>query len=284
VIFCGETWQAQSATRKERHMSEATRTPRNPMTLKPIVLELPGMHEVTVRTDIDAGGPTLDVYAPPDSAAPRPAVVFVSGYPDPGFERMLGCKLKDMASYVSWARLVAASGLVAVTYANRQPDDIALVMRHLREHGPALGIDPAKMAVWAASGNVPTAMSRLLRDAEVPVACAVLAYGYTLDLDGATHVADAAKLYHFAMPAAGRSLDDLRADTPLLLVRAGRDEMAGLNASLDRFAAAALARNLPIIVTNHATAPHAFDVVDESETSREMIRQMLGFLRVHLAR
>ncbi|MDI1449056.1 alpha/beta hydrolase [Polyangium sp. 6x1] len=261
-------------------MSEAT---RNPMTLKPVVLELPGMHEVTVRTDIDAGGPTLDVYAPPGDGRPRPAVVFVSGYPDPGFEMMLGCKLKDMASYVSWARLVAASGMVAVTYANRTPADVALVMRHLHAHGATLGIDPDRIGVWASSGNVPNALSLLLRDAEVRVACAVLAYGHTLDLDGATHVADAAKQYYFATPAAGKSVDDLRADVPLFLARAGRDETPGLNATLDRFAAAALARNLPITLTNHPTAPHAFDIVEDSEISRESIRQMLGFLRFHLA-
>jgi acetyl esterase/lipase len=264
-------------------MSEPTRAPRNPMTLKPVVLELPGMHEVSVRTDIDAGGPTLDVYSPPDSSGPRPAVVFVSGYPDPGFEMMLGCKLKDMASYVSWARLVAASGMVAVTYANRQPEDVALVMRHLRANAGTLGIDPDRIAVCAFSGNAPTALSLLLRDAEVPVACAVLGYGYTLDLEGATHVADAAKRFYFATPAAGKSIDDLRADVPLFLVRAGRDD-AGLNTALDRFVGAALSRNWPITVTNYATAPHAFDIVDDSEPSRELMRQMLGFLRFHLAR
>lgn len=263
-------------------MNEPTRAPRNPMTLKPVVLELPGMHEVTVRTDVDADGPTLDVYTPPGGGGLRPAVVFVSGYPDPGFEMMLGCKLKDMASYVSWARLVAASGMVAVTYANRQPEDVALVMRHLRAHGAALGIDPERIGVWASSGNVPNALSLLLRDAEVRVACAVLGYGHTLDLDGATHVADAAKQYHFATPAAGKSIDDLRADVPLFLARAGRDD-PGLNTSLDRFVAAALTRNLPITLTNAPTAPHAFDIVDDSDTSRELIRQMLGFLRFHLA-
>ncbi|HVK68753.1 MAG TPA: hypothetical protein VM694_30050 [Polyangium sp.] len=188
-----------------------------------------------------------------------------------------------MASYVSWARLVAASGMIAVTYANREPADVALVMRHLRAHGATLGIDPDRIAVWASSGNVPNALSLLLRGAEVRVACAVLAYGYTLDLDGATHVADAAKQHYFATPAAGQSIEDFRADAPLFLVRAGRDEMAGLNDSLDRFAAAALARNLPITLTNLPTAPHAFDIVEDKEDSREIIRQMLGFFRFHLA-
>jgi hypothetical protein len=68
----------------------------------------------------------------------------------------------------------------------------------------------------------------------------------------------------------------------MFLARAGRDETAGLNAALDRFAAAALARNLPISLINHAEGPHAFDLLDDSGTTREVIRCILGFLAFHL--
>jgi hypothetical protein len=33
---------------------------------------------------------------------------------------------------------------------------------------------------------------------------------------------------------------------------------------------------------NHAEAPHAFDIAHDSETSREVIRRVLDFLRLHL--
>jgi hypothetical protein len=58
--------------------------------------------------------------------------------------------------------------------------------------------------------------------------------------------------------------------------------MPHLNETLDRFVAAALACNLPVTVANHASAPHAFDVMDDSEISREIIRQILAFMRFHL--
>jgi hypothetical protein len=58
--------------------------------------------------------------------------------------------------------------------------------------------------------------------------------------------------------------------------------MPRLNESIDGFMAAALARNLPVTFVNHAAAPHAFDLLDDSETSREMIRRILAFLRFHL--
>ena len=65
-------------------------------------------------------------------------------------------------------------------------------------------------------------------------------------------------------------------------MRAGRDEFPHLNETIDRFVIKALARNLPVTLVNHAEAPHAFDLLQDSETSREVIRQILAFLRFHL--
>jgi len=92
-------------------------------------------------------------------------------------------------------------------------------------------------------------------------------------------VADAARTWKFVNATAGKSVADLRADVPLLVVRAGGDQFAGLNHALDRFVAGALARDLPLTVVNHAGAPHAFDLFDPSEASRLVIQQILWFLR-----
>lgn len=58
--------------------------------------------------------------------------------------------------------------------------------------------------------------------------------------------------------------------------------MPGLNEALDRFVVGALSKNLPISLVNHAAGSHAFDLMDDSDTSREIIRQTLSFLRFHL--
>ncbi len=81
---------------------------------------------------------------------------------------------------------------------------------------------------------------------------------------------------------ARKSVDDLPPALPLFIARAGRDEISHLNESLDRFVAKALARNLPITFVNHAEGPHAFGVADDSESSRDIIRLILAFLRRHL--
>jgi hypothetical protein len=260
------------------------------MVKKTAVYQMPGMEAVTVRKDVvyrTAGTDDLllDLYTPPDRAAGArtPAVVLVGGYPGGGFEKMFGCRFKDMGSSVSWARLIAASGLAAVTYTNREPAaDLDAVLRHVRENAASLGIDEARLGVWASSGNVPLALSLLLREAPQPVRCAALLYGFLLDLDGATGTADASRQFGFANPCAGKTLDDVARDIPLFLGRAGQDQFAGLNDSIDRFAAGALSRNLPVTVVNHPEGPHAFDLFLDSEMSREVIRQTLAFLRFHL--
>jgi acetyl esterase/lipase len=130
---------------------------------------------------------------------------------------------------------------------------------------------------------VPLALSLLMNDAPGEVACAVLLYGYTLDLDGATAIADTARAFGFVNPCAAKGVDALRADVPLFVARAGRDEMPGLNDAMDRFVRTAIAANQPLTFVNHPSGPHAFDLFDDSAASRGVIRQALSYLRAHLA-
>jgi hypothetical protein len=265
-------------------------TQQDHISKKRVVYTMPGVEAVTVRRDeeyrvTDAGALTMDLYYPPDSksGARTPAVIFVTGFSDVGAQRMLGCKLKEMGSYISWGQLAAASGLVAITYTNREPaTDVHAVLQHVRQNAAHLGIDENSIGVWACSGNVPNALSVLRQDAQEYLKCAVLCYGYTLDSDGSTGVADAARQWGFVNPCAGTSVDDLPRDIPVFVARAGQDQMPGLNETLDRFLVKALACNLPITFVNHPMAPHAFDLFHDSETSREIIRRILAFLRFHL--
>jgi hypothetical protein len=234
------------------------------------------MDEVLVRQDDDR----IDLYYPPDwkSSVRTPAVVIVTGYPDPGFEKMFGCKFKDTGSSTSWGRLIAASGMIAIAYSNSEPEpDLHALLDHVSDRAEELGIDENRIGLWASSGNAALALSALNR-----TQCAALLYPVTLDLDGSNWVADLARQFRFANPYAGKSVADLPADVPLFLARAGRDEIPHLNDALDRFLAHAVARNLPVSFVNHAEGPHAFDLVHDSEMSREVVRWVLAFLKFHL--
>jgi hypothetical protein len=115
------------------------------------------------------------------------------------------------------------------------------------------------------------------------VKCAVLCYGFMLDLHGSTAVEDMQKTFRFANPCAGKSVDDVRDDVPLLIVRAGQDQFPGINESIDGFMRDAVQRDLPVTMVNHAGAPHGFDLFHDSEASREIIRQILRFMQFHLS-
>jgi len=263
---------------------------RHEITFTKAVHEIPGMDAVTIRRDISYGAGdglrTMDLYYPPhvNEGMSQPAVLFVAGFPDPGFERFAGCKLKETAGYASWAQLVAASGLVGITYSHQEPvPDLDRVVAYLRQNSTTLGIDARRISLWACSGNVPTALGLLMQKTEVPFRSVLLSYGIMLDPDDSIGVAKAASQLGFANPCAGKSVDDLPKELPLMIVRAGNDRTPRLNDTIDRFVAAALARNLRLTLINHASAPHSFDLLDDSETSREVIRSMLAFLRVAAA-
>jgi len=263
-------------------------TARHPIAMKKVVYQIPGMEAAVVRRDepyntTGADPLTMDRYYPSDAApgARLPAVVVVLGYP-PRTPNPLGCQFKEMEWSVSWGQLIAASGLAAIFYTNREPEaDLRALLRHLRANAESLGIDEHRIGLFATSGNAPLALSILMEEGRL-LKCAALCYPLTLDLGGATAVAEAARQWGFVNAAAGKSVDDLPHDLPLFIARAGQDEFPHLNETMDRFLTESLARNLPVTFVNHADAPHAFDLVHDSETTREIIRQILRFLQFHL--
>jgi dienelactone hydrolase len=241
----------------------------------PLVHSIAGTADVAVERDhlyLTEQGPLgFDLYRPAHANGSCPAVVFVTGLADPDVIAMFGKPLKDCASSIGWARLVAASGLAGITYRNRTPADVAALIRHVRVEASTLGIDPARIAVWACSGHVPNALGVIARER---IACAALLYGYLPDLERGAE-ADAAMAY-FATPPV--SIDELPRSMPMLIVRAGKDATPGLDERLQRFVATARAHSLAVTLIDHAEAPHAFDLVDDSPATHAVIDDVLAFL------
>jgi pimeloyl-ACP methyl ester carboxylesterase len=69
----------------------------------------------------------------------------------------------------------------------------------------------------------------------------------------------------------------------MLVVKAGRERNAGINESIDRFAAAAAQRGARVQVLTHATGIHAFDVLQPGARSRALIRRALAFMKSRLS-
>jgi hypothetical protein len=241
---------------------------------------LPGMDSLPVRRDIRyraTSGRSLpmDIYYPSRDTGPRPVVVAAFGFPDPEGG------IREFGPLTSWAQLIAASGMAAVLYGSEAPaEDIHAVLHHLRDDATALGVDAGRIGLFSASGSVPVALSTLMHDRALR--SAALFCGYTMDADGGTAVADMSKQYGFVDACAGKSVDDLPVSVPLLVVRAGRDQVPGLNDALDKVVSRAIARNLPLTFVNHADGAHGFECDEDSPIAREIVRQMLAFLAFHL--
>jgi len=77
-------------------------------------------------------------------------------------------------------------------------------------------------------------------------------------------------------------LDGNASNMPLFVARAGQDEIPGINDSMDRFVAGAVAANLPLTFMNHPAGERGFDNQNDDDRSREIIRAALDFLRTHL--
>ncbi len=267
---------------EELNMSEKNQ--KNDITTKQVVYKIPGMDTVHVQRDIvylktESDVLTLDFYSPEKSEKPLPIVIFVFGFSDP----MFGSKLKEMQQYVSWGRLIAASGIAAITYTYKNPvADLPILLRYLQKNAISFGIDEKRIGLWACSGNVPMALSVIMQKTHDMFRCAVFNYGYMLNVEKLTYTAEAAKQFGFVNPCSQKTMDEFPQTLPLFLVRCGQDQMPNLNKTIDHFLAKSLSHNLPITFVNHHMAPHSYDLLDDDPMSHEIIRAILEFLKSHL--
>jgi acetyl esterase/lipase len=256
----------------------------------PIVLTVPGMDDVEVRQHVYASPEpgvdlTMDVYRPSAGGARVPVVVLVHGGPLP----RLGAK--NMAVFRSWGRVLAASGLAAVAFDHRflgadrlldAASDIETALAFVRERGDELGLDAERLALWAFSGGGPF-LSLALR-AGAPRVKAIVSYYAALDLrvkapGASTDITDETR--RDFSPA--HHVESASGSLPAMLIaRAGLDQPF-LNATIDRFAAAALATNAEIDILNHPTGRHGFDFLDDVPRTKEILRRTLEFLTLRIA-
>jgi acetyl esterase/lipase len=230
----------------------------------------------------------LDVYSPADirHGEQRPAVVFVHGLGPAELVK----HIKDSGQYVSWGQLIAASGLIAVTFNHRSPDehisladvgaDVDELVEYVREHAAELQIDRERLAIWAGSAGVPLGVRSALRGTPSFVKCLVAYYG-PLDLQPLKSSWNLTEdeVREFSAPT---YLEEAASKlAPMLITRAGLDSPE-LNATIDSFIKEASARNVTLDFMTHPDGHHAFDVLDDVARSREIIKRTLEFLKSSL--
>jgi acetyl esterase/lipase len=263
---------------------------------RPVVYRLPDMDRVSVisnlkYSEVDNPYLLMDVYIPPDLKPHerRPVVVFIHGGAGPEH------RPKDWGMFQSWGRLVAAAGMVTVMFTHRfspppnlllaeAASDLSAALQYLRSNAESYQADGDRMGVcaWSSGGEL---LTPLLRERPVFVRCLVAFYAL-LDVQQYAPPGNAEVLrYLKAFSAIAALPEDASTLMPMLIVRAGQDEIPTLNDALDRFVAKALAANAPITVTNHPAGGHGFDSFDnkgDEGRSKEIVRSSIEFMRTHL--
>jgi acetyl esterase/lipase len=261
---------------------------------KPVVYRLPGMDRVRVisnlkYSEVDNPYLLMDVYIPPDlnSHERRPVVVLIHGGTG-GPEH----KPKDWGIFQSWGRLFAAAGMITVTFTHRlspppqlllaeATTDLGSAIDYIRANSESFHADRDRIGLcaWSLGGAL---LTSLLGNSPVFIRC-VVAFCPLLDLKQGAPPEDALALQFLKGFSAIESLpDNASSMIPMLIARAGRDDIPTLNEALARFTARALEANAPITVINHPAGLHGFDNQNDDERSREIIRGAIEFMVTHL--
>ncbi|MCB8960595.1 MAG: alpha/beta hydrolase [Ardenticatenales bacterium] len=257
-----------------------------------VVLELPGMAAIQpshqlIYQEVAGTAYGCDVYLPPSHQPGQlhPTILFVHGE---GPAEIL-FDAKDWGQYVSWGQLAAASGFAGVTFTHRSsgwfqrlPDveaDLNACLAFLRDNATTCGLNLDQLVVWVCSGGTPAVVSTLLRNRPAGLRALIACYG-RLALDPiAAQIDPPLPATALARYSANAALDELdpAGPPPLLLVRCGADELPGVNDSIDAFTAAALARNIPLELINYPAGVHGFDISNDTDAARQIIRRILTF-------
>jgi hypothetical protein len=209
--------------------------------------------DVTVTRNVQYGsfgdhGLMLDLYRRSSASGKRlPALIF--------FNRAMGAD-RSGEFYAAWAKEAASRDLVAILPDLRdgnEAQDFGLVVRHVVQHASELGIDSARIAVYAASGNVYSAFPAIEDPAQTSIKAAVMYYGTA-------------------------PITEFRRDLPVLYVRAGLDRPE-VNRDIVRLTSLAVSQNAPVTLLNHPTGYHGFEFVNDDDASRDIIARTIDFVK-----
>lgn len=263
------------------------------LVMKPVVYRIVGMNKVSVKsnlkyTEVDNPNLLMDVYSPPNPAKgeKRPAIVFIHGAAGAEY------KPKDWGFYISWGRLVGASGFIGVIFTHRlsvqktsledSAEDVAAAINYIRANADSLNIDKNRICLAAYSGGG-VLLAPAIRDKPGYVRCLVSFYAYM-------DISQSGNLF-----AASESAETLRKFSPInylangsdkiapmFIARAGLDQIPTMNDSIDRFIEKALDKNVSLTFANHPNGVHGFDNQTDDDRSREIIQSAIAFMKLHL--
>jgi acetyl esterase/lipase len=272
---------------------------------KPIVLSVAGMEKIQPRADIvykTVDTPQgkldlkLDAYIPDGakSAQRFPAVILVSGGGTGTGGPQGDYDWRKAGVYQSYGKLLAASGFVGIPFMKRYSReqnglaegeaDTLDAVSYVRAHNAELNVDPDRIAVWAFSGGG-WMLSPFLRSRPSYLR-ALVAFYAVLDVPNDPDISDARR-QQIAQYSPVSYVPFERSGCcapPIFVAKAGLDNPA-LNEGIDRFLAEARKREnyIQLEFQDHTEGRHGFDILDDNDRSRDIIRSALAFLKKNLS-
>lgn len=208
----------------------------------------PPASAVAVSKDQAYGALQMDVYRPANAAGTTlPVLVF--------FNIASGAQRSNFF-YKAWAEIAASRDLVAILPDLRDDTfekDFDALIAHLTSNSSSLGIDSDRIAVYAGSGNVSRALPLVQNPKQTAVKTAVMYYG-------------------------SAQVSEFRRDLPIFIVRAGLDRPP-VNRAIADLATLAANQNAPLTLLNYAGGHHAFEIVDNEDTTRDVIDATIAFVK-----
>ena len=229
--------------------------------VRPLVYQIPDMNKVQVKENIEFRKVNdtslkLDIYYPPGFNKKKnlPVVIFNNG--------VGSMDLPKWRVYKDWAKLVAANGMIAVNHQGRPNrattmEDAGAVLDYLKQHAQELNIDADKMGIWTCSANSRVGISLALKPGREFVRTLVVYYG------------------------GPDSIGEYRQDVPTLVVRAGLDAQF-LNMGIENFMQSLLQQDARVELINYLEGMHAFDLYNNTEESKTIIKRTVEFLKKNL--
>lgn len=256
-----------------------------------VVFDLPRMDDVIIKKGIPyqdiTGSPLkMDIYYPPDFDFKRkiPAVIIVLGYPDVAGKKLLGSEFKNYIQLISWCKIISASGMAAIVYESVDPEkDIISLSNYLNTNEDKLTIDKNRIGALTFSAHTPTTISYILNGSDNIFKCAVVYYGFflTSDFKYLPQIDTLSQNMGFKTPRLSEPTN-WRKDVPIMVVRAGKDNVPYINQTLSSFYDKALSQDLSITLINYQNGVHGFDAALDNETTRQIIKTTLEFWKFNL--
>lgn len=236
---------------------------QNDVTKMPLHYKVSGQKNIKIQKDIvyKKIGDTeleMDIYSPPNATDKLPAIIFISG----------SGNTKDWQIFKDYGAVTAANGMISIQFNRRfangselpqAREDTKSLIDFVRENGEKYGIDTDNIGVWAFSGGG-YFLDLAMQENQPFIKFIVAYYG----IDRVETLEQIRKL--------GEKLP------PIYMVRAGQDQ-PNLNNAITLFAMQAISRNLRFTLVNYTNGKHAFDIFDDTDETRKIIRHTFQFIK-----